>query len=34
VDAEKGIILIKGALPGANGSLVLIRTAAKKGADK
>jgi large subunit ribosomal protein L3 len=32
VDAEKGLILIKGAIPGANGSLVLIRTAAKKGA--
>jgi large subunit ribosomal protein L3 len=32
VDAEKNIILIKGAIPGANGSLVLIRTAAKKGA--
>ncbi|WP_066368950.1 50S ribosomal protein L3 [Herbidospora mongoliensis] len=34
VDAEKGLILIKGAIPGANGSLVLIRTAAKKGAAK
>src|SRR4051812_9220532 len=34
VDAEKGIILIKGAIPGANGSLVLVRTAAKKGAAK
>ncbi|GAA0386646.1 50S ribosomal protein L3 [Acrocarpospora corrugata] len=34
VDAEKGLILIKGAIPGANGSLVLIRTAAKKGAGK
>jgi len=32
VDAEKGLILVKGAVPGANGSLVLIRTAAKKGA--
>ncbi|WP_055482771.1 50S ribosomal protein L3 [Sphaerimonospora mesophila] len=31
VDAEKNIILIKGAIPGPNGSLVLIRTAAKKG---
>ncbi len=31
VDAEKGLILIKGAIPGANGSLVLLRTAAKKG---
>ncbi|MFF4773190.1 50S ribosomal protein L3 [Microtetraspora fusca] len=34
VDAEKNLILIKGAIPGANGSLVLIRTAAKKGAAK
>ncbi|SDQ82982.1 50S ribosomal protein L3 [Thermostaphylospora chromogena] len=34
VDAEKNLILIKGAIPGANGSLVLIRTAAKKGAVK
>ncbi|MEV5413913.1 50S ribosomal protein L3 [Thermopolyspora sp. NPDC052614] len=32
VDAEKGLILVKGAIPGPNGSLVLIRTAAKKGA--
>lgn len=29
VDAEKGLLLIKGALPGANGGLVLVRTAAK-----
>ncbi|GAA0996588.1 50S ribosomal protein L3 [Acrocarpospora macrocephala] len=34
VDVEKNLILIKGAIPGANGSLVLIRTAAKKGAGK
>ena len=33
VDAEKGLILIKGAVPGARGTLVLLRTAAKsKGA--
>lgn len=32
VDAEKNLILVKGAIPGANGSLVLIRTAVKKGA--
>nr|WP_242454654.1 50S ribosomal protein L3 [Bailinhaonella thermotolerans] len=32
VDLEKGLILIKGAVPGANGSLLLIRTAVKKGA--
>jgi len=29
VDAENGIILIKGAIPGPKGGLVLIRTAAK-----
>ena len=29
VDAEKGLILIKGAVPGPKGGLVLIRTAAK-----
>lgn len=29
VDADKGLILIKGAVPGADGGLVLIRTAAK-----
>jgi large subunit ribosomal protein L3 len=29
VDAERGLILIKGAVPGANGGLVLVRTAAK-----
>jgi large subunit ribosomal protein L3 len=35
VDAEKGLILIKGAVPGARGTLVLLRTAAKsKGADQ
>jgi len=34
VDAEKGLILIKGAIPGANGSLVLVRTSAKKGVTK
>jgi large subunit ribosomal protein L3 len=34
VDTEKGVILIKGAIPGANGSLVLIRTSAKKGVTK
>jgi large subunit ribosomal protein L3 len=30
VDAEKGLLLIKGAIPGADGSLVFIRSAAKK----
>src|SRR5438874_1064800 len=29
VDAEKGLLLIKGAVPGPTGALVLIRTAAK-----
>ncbi len=34
VDADKGLILIKGAVPGARGTLVLLRTAAKsKGAE-
>jgi large subunit ribosomal protein L3 len=29
VDEEKGLLLIKGAVPGPNGGLVLVRTAAK-----
>jgi large subunit ribosomal protein L3 len=29
VDAEKGLLLIKGAIPGPNGGLVFIRTASK-----
>jgi large subunit ribosomal protein L3 len=29
VDTEKGLILVKGAVPGPNGGLVLVRTAAK-----
>jgi large subunit ribosomal protein L3 len=29
VDADKGLLLIKGAVPGPNGGLVLVRTAAK-----
>ncbi|MBW8172385.1 50S ribosomal protein L3 [Ornithinimicrobium sp. Arc0846-15] len=29
VDAEKGLLLIKGAVPGPRGSVVLVRTAAK-----
>ena len=32
VDAEKGLILVKGAIPGPNGGLVLVKTSAKKGA--
>ena len=35
VDAEKGLILIKGAVPGPRGTVVVVRTAAKaKGADQ
>ena len=30
VDAEKGLILLKGAVPGAKGGLVVIRSAAKR----
>jgi large subunit ribosomal protein L3 len=29
VDAERGLILIKGAIPGPKGGLVLVRTAVK-----
>jgi large subunit ribosomal protein L3 len=29
VDADKGLVLIKGAVPGARGSVVLVKTAAK-----
>jgi len=31
VDAEKNLIVVKGAVPGNNGSLVVIRSAVKKG---
>jgi large subunit ribosomal protein L3 len=31
VDAEKGVVLLKGAVPGPKGGLVIIRSAAKKG---
>ncbi len=31
VDAERGLILIKGAIPGSKGGLVVLRSAAKKG---
>ena len=34
VDAEKGVILIKGAIPGPKNGLVLVRTAAKTPAAK
>ena len=32
VDAERGLILVKGSVPGPKGTLVVLRTAAKKGA--
>jgi len=32
VDAEKGLLLIRGAIPGPTGGVVLVRTAAKGGA--
>jgi len=31
IDAERGLVLVRGAIPGNNGSLVVVRTAAKKG---
>ncbi|MFP5416626.1 MAG: 50S ribosomal protein L3 [Actinomycetes bacterium] len=31
VDAERGLILVKGSVPGPKGALVVLRTAAKKG---
>ena len=31
VDAERGLILIKGAIPGNKGGLVVLRSASKKG---
>lgn len=31
VDAERGLILVKGAVPGAKGGLVVLRNASKKG---
>jgi large subunit ribosomal protein L3 len=33
VDSEKGLVLLKGAVPGPKGGLVMIRTAAKRNAD-
>jgi large subunit ribosomal protein L3 len=29
IDADKGLLLIKGAVPGPNGGLILVRSAAK-----
>src|SRR5580693_565168 len=34
VDAERGLLLIKGTVPGPKGGLVLVRSAAKQGAEK
>ena len=34
VDAENNLILVKGAVPGPKGALILVRTAAKKGGAK
>ena len=31
VDADRGLLLVRGAVPGNNGSLVVVRSAAKKG---
>jgi large subunit ribosomal protein L3 len=31
VDTDKGLILVKGAVPGPKGGLVILRTAAKNG---
>jgi large subunit ribosomal protein L3 len=31
IDVERGLILVKGAVPGPKGALVVIRSAAKKG---
>ena len=31
VDAERGLILVRGAVPGNKGGLVVVRSAAKKG---
>jgi large subunit ribosomal protein L3 len=31
VDADNGVLLIKGAVPGRNGGLVMVRTAVKRG---
>ena len=34
VDAERGLLLVRGAIPGNKGSLVVVKTAAKKGETK
>ncbi len=33
VDTEHDLLLVKGAVPGSNGSVVLVRSAVKKGGD-
>ena len=34
IDAEKGLLLLKGAVPGPAGGLVLVRSAVKNGLGK
>jgi large subunit ribosomal protein L3 len=34
IDIENNLILVKGAVPGPKGALILVRTAAKKGGAK
>ena len=34
VDTENNLLLVKGAVPGPKGALILVRTAAKKGGAK
>jgi large subunit ribosomal protein L3 len=34
VDTERNLILVRGAVPGPKGALILVRTAAKKGGAK
>ena len=34
VDTENNLILVRGAVPGPKGALILVRTAAKKGGAK
>ena len=34
VDTENNLILVRGAVPGPKGALILVRTAAKKGVAK
>ena len=34
VDADRGLILVKGAIPGARGTVVIVRSAAKAKGDE